>query len=141
MADRTALSRLGRLLAFLRAAHMTWWARTTRDLFLIACGTCLLLTTPPSLQAAGITGFISSVWATMIGGGATLSLLGILIRRLRVEIFGCCFVGGGFLVWGFTSILRPDATLTSLALACVFWSGTSGQIYRVGMLTEGRVIR
>lgn len=120
---------------------MTRVARILRDLCLIGVGILNLVETPPSIAEGGLHGWLGFVWASMIGGGAASSLYGVTRHQLVAEIYGCVFVGGGFMVWAFTSVTRPDATLTSYALALVFLSGTAGQLYRVGMITEGRVVR
>lgn len=120
---------------------MTRFARILRDLCLIGVGAIFLVVTPPSLQDVGVYGALSQVWALMIGGGALGSLYGVVRRRVDAEIYGCTFVGMGFAVWAIAAVTQPDATLTSYALALVFLSGTAGQIYRIGMIVEGRVIR
>lgn len=120
---------------------MTRLARIIRDLCLIGAGVFLVIGTPPSLQQVGVYGALSNVWAAMIGLGALASLAGVIWRWLTVEVYGCSFVGAGFLVWAFAASLQPDATATSYAIALVFLSGTAGQFYRVGMIVEGRVIR
>lgn len=119
---------------------MTVLARVTRDVFLILAGVFLLLDTPPSVQEAGITGAVSNIWATMIGGGATVALAGVVFYRVKLEVYGCIFVGMGFAVWAATSLLKVDLTYTNAALAMVFLSGTAGQFYRVGMVLSGRVV-
>lgn len=120
---------------------MTRFARIARDLCLIGVGILVQIETPPSVQAADLHGYLGMVWALMLAGGAAASLFGVTFKHIGWEIFGCAFVGGGFAVWAFTSVTRPDATLTSWALALVFLSGTAGQFYRIGMITEGRVAR
>lgn len=120
---------------------MTRFARIVRDLCLIGVGILTLLQTPPSVQAADLNGILGHIWAGLIGIGAMASLYGVTRHHLTAEILGCSAVGAGFAVWAFTSLTRPDATLTSVALALVFISGAAGQFYRIGMITEGRVVR
>lgn len=120
---------------------MTRYARIVRDLCLIGVGVLTFIDRPPSVAEAGLSGPAGWVWASMIGLGAVGSLYGVTFRNITAEVFGCAAVGGGFLIWAFTSVIKPDATLVSWALALVFLSGTAGQAYRCGMLTEGRVDR
>lgn len=120
---------------------MTRFSRILRDLCLIGVGVLTFIQTPPSVEDAALHGALGIIWACMIGGGALASLYGVTFKRLTAEIFGCAFVGAGFIVWAFTSVTRSDATLTSFALALVFLSGFAGQLYRIGMISEGRVAR
>lgn len=127
--------------AWANQPDMTVTARVSRDVLLIMAGIFLVLDTPPSIQQAGITGFVSNVWAAMIGLGALSALLGVTLDKIRLEVSGCITVGMGFVVWTVASLNREDATFTTAALACVFLSGTAGQFYRVGMVLSGRVVR
>lgn len=120
---------------------MTRFARILRDVCLIGVGVLTLIQTPPSVQDAALHGILGVIWACMLGLGALASLYGVTFKNLTAEILGCAFVGAGFAVWAFTSITRSDATLTSYALALVFISGFAGQLYRIGMISEGRVAR
>lgn len=120
---------------------MTRLWRILRDLCLIGVGVLTFLQTPPSVSEGGLSGTLGIVWAAMIGLGALASLFGVTFKLLTAEIMGCSFVGAGFAVWAFTSVTKPEADLTSWAIALVFLSGTAGQGYRVAMITEGRVVR
>jgi len=120
---------------------VTRFARMLRDLCLIGAGVLLLVQTPPSVQEGGLNGGLGYLWASMLGIGALASLIGVTFHKLGSEIWGCAFVGAGFFVWAVTSVTKPEATTTSWALALVFISGTAGQLYRIGMITEGRVVR
>jgi hypothetical protein len=120
---------------------VTRLARIARDLCLIGVGIIIAIATPPSVQEAGLSGALGYVWAALIGLGALASLIGVLAHRFTTEIYGCASVGAGFAVWAFAAVDRPDANLTSWALALVFLSGTAGQFYRIGMVAEGRVAR
>jgi len=118
---------------------VTLLARIARDLLLIAVGVITYIDTPASLQELGIYGLLSKVWSLMLGLGAAASLLGVIRRRPRLEIMGCSFVGGGFAVWAFAALTIPDLTLTAIAIALVFLSGTAGQFYRVGVIREEKL--
>ncbi|EFQ82693.1 hypothetical protein HMPREF0063_11902 [Aeromicrobium marinum DSM 15272] len=108
---------------------------------LIAVGILAFVETPASIEYAGIHGPLSAFWAVMIGGGAAASLYGVTTSRLGPEVWGCSFVGAGFAVWAVSALIQPAADITSVIVALVFLSGTAGQVYRVGMITEGRVLR
>ena len=120
---------------------MTRFARIGRDLCLIGVGVILLFVTPPSVREAGFAGAVAFVWAAMIGGGAIMSLSGLLRKSLRLEAFGCGIESGGILIWFGAAITKDGADWTSLAIGLVFLSGTFGQLYRIGMVAEGRVVR
>lgn len=120
---------------------MTTIARVLRDLCLLLVGVLAFVATPPSLQDIGVQGALSQTWALMMLGGAAASLWGVLAKNEAAEIMGCAFVGGAFVVWAVAAITQPDPTISSLMVAFVFLSGTAGQIYRVGMIAAGRVIR
>jgi hypothetical protein len=120
---------------------MTRFARICRDLCLIGVGVINIFVTPPSVRDAGFAGAVAYIWAAMIGFGACMSLYGLLSRRIKAEAFGCGIVGAGFLIWFIAAVTKHDANWTSLAVGLVFLSGTFGQLYRIGMVSEGRVIR
>jgi hypothetical protein len=111
-------------------------SRLIRDLLLIGVGVIAFIVTPPSVEEAGIYGPLSKVWALMIGLGAAVSLVGVIRSWRRWEIYGCSFVGGGFLVWAFAAFTLPHLTLTAVAVALVFLALTAGQFFRVGVISE-----
>lgn len=117
---------------------MTYFSRIARDACLIVVGIICMIDTPPSVQEAGIYGPLSKVWALMLGLGALASLLGVIRRRPAWEIAGCSFVGGGFAVWALAALLLPHLTPTAVAISLVFLSGTAGQFYRVGVVSQQR---
>lgn len=120
---------------------MTKFARICRDLCLIGVGILTFIQIPPSIQEGGLNGILGIVWSSMLTFGALASLIGVTRDRVATEVMGCAFVAAGFAVWAFTSVTQTDTTLTSCALALVFISGVAGQFYRIGMITEGRVVR
>jgi hypothetical protein len=120
---------------------MTRFARIGRDVCLIGVGILTGLVTPPSVSENGLNGALGIVWSAMIGLGALASLYGVTFGKYVPEVIGCLFVGGGFAIWSFTAVTQPDPSPTAFAVALVFLSGTFGQLYRVGMIAEGRVVR
>ena len=120
---------------------MTRFARIARDICLIVVGVIGLTVVPPSMHDIGVFGVLGYIWATMIGGGALASLVGVLLNRAGPEIWGCSLVGGGFFVWAVAAMTMDGANLVSVMVALVFLSGTAGQFYRVGMVAERRVDR
>ena len=115
--------------------------RAARDVCLIACGVFLLFATPESLTMIGLSGFFADVWVASIGGGAAVSLIGLLTRRPVLEIYGSMSAGFGMLFWAAGAVFMPGATSVSYALAALFLSGTFGQVYRALYIAEmgGRV--
>jgi len=122
-----------------RAARMGCYAR---DLCLLWTGSIyVFVVTPPSISEAGFYGVTSIAWALLLFGGSLVSFIGLVLGKTLAELWGCLAVGGGFLLWTIAAVIQPDVTAVSLGVAGVLAAGVFGQIYRVGMIATGRVIR
>ena len=127
----TELSLNERNLAYSR---LPIWSSASCDLLLIFAGVLALFHRPDSVVAFGITGILAAIWVTMLGGGAALSLVGVLIRKTSLEVFGSSAVGGGFILWGITLLSQDTAGTVSVSLALVFFSSAAIQFYRITTL-------
>lgn len=111
--------------------------RAARDGWLIACAAFLLSApTPGSLQELGITGGAADLWVAALGLGASMSLVGLLTRKPKGEIYGSMFAGFAMLVWAAGAVFQPHASGVSYALACFFMAGACGQVYRALYIAE-----
>lgn len=111
--------------------------RAARDGWLIACAAFLLSApTPESLQQLGITGGAADLWVAALGFGAAASLMGLILRKPKGEIYGSIFAGFAMLVWALGAAFQPHATAISYALACFFMAGACGQVYRAFYIAE-----
>lgn len=106
--------------AFTRGARALWVAATLRDLALVMCGVLLVLATPQSLQAAGITGFTANLWATMLILGGSLSIAGSFLRMPMLSAAGCFTLAGNLFLWAWAAASQAEASLISYSLVCLF---------------------
>ena len=127
----TELSLNARTLAYSR---LSIWSSAFRDLLLIFAGVLSLFHRPDSVVAFGITGILAFIWVTMLGGGATLSLVGVLIRKTSLEVFGSSAVAGSFILWGIALLSQNTANTVYASLSLVFFSSAAIQFYRINTL-------
>ena len=111
--------------------------RAARDGWLIGCAAFLLAgPTPESLRQLGITGGAADLWVAALGLGAAASLVGLILRKPKGEIYGSIFCGFAMVVWSVGAVFQPHATSISYALACNFRAGACGQVYRALYIAE-----
>lgn len=105
--------------------------RAIRDLLLIALGVTVMVATPESLQEFGITEPAASCWAGAVLLGALVALIAAITGNLLVEVWACCVVCGGLLLWIIALVWRDDATITSWSVAIVVASTIAGEVVRI----------
>lgn len=111
--------------------------RFGRDICLMLAGLALILHTPKSLQALQVDELAAVAWAATIVAGAAISLSGVLRSRPVSEVIGSVAVGVAYLVWATGAVLRPDASLLSLAFSLIMVSGAASQLYRAIIAASG----
>ena len=115
------------------------WSCVGRDLFLIMSGIFVLIHTPKSIESFGITGILVLIWVSMLGGGATLSLIGVLTKTTVFEVFGSSLVAGSFLLWAISLFASSGGSFISVSLGFVFLSSSFLQFYRINTLPVVRI--
>lgn len=105
--------------------------RALRDLLLIALGITIMVTTPASLQDFGLSGKGAHLWAATVLLGALGALYAAMTRRLLLEVWSCCVVIGGMLLWIIALVWRDDATTTSWSVALVVACAVCGELVRI----------
>ena len=119
-------------------SKIAFWSSAGRDLFLVVAGILSVFSRPDSVESFGITGFLAIIWVAMLGGGAFVSLVGVLIGNTSLEVFGSSAVAGSFILWAIALVLQENATLVPLSLAFVFFSSALVQFYRITTLPLAR---
>lgn len=105
--------------------------RALRDLLLIGLGVTIMVATPASLQDFGLTETEAQVWAATVLLGALGALYATLKKWLLVEVWSCCVVIGGLLMWIIALVCRDDATVTSWSVALVVACAVCGELVRI----------
>jgi hypothetical protein len=102
-------------------------------------GIFVLIHTPKSIESFGITGILVLIWVSMLGGGATLSLIGVLTKTTVFEVFGSSLVAGSFLLWAISLFASSGGSFISVSLGFVFLSSSFLQFYRINTLPVVRI--
>lgn len=105
--------------------------RGVRDLLLIALGVTVMVTTPASLQEFGLSGPAASIWAATVLLGALGALIGAAWKRLVLEVWSCCIIIGGLLMWTIAILKQEDVTVTSWSVALVVACTICGEMVRI----------
>lgn len=105
--------------------------RAARDLLLIALGFTIMVTTPASLEDFGLSGTGAHIWAATLLLGALGALYAAMTNRLLLEVWSCCLVIGGLLMWIIALVWRDDANVTSWSVALVVACAVCGELVRI----------
>lgn len=105
--------------------------RALRDLLLIALGITIMVATPASLEDFGLSGTGAQVWAATLLLGALGALYATARKRLLLEVWSCCAVIGGLLLWIIALVWRDDTNTTSWSVAIVVACAVCGELVRI----------
>ncbi|MGD9693961.1 MAG: hypothetical protein AB7G17_14315 [Phycisphaerales bacterium] len=104
-------------------------ARTFCDLCILTLGIMSLLSTPPSL-AAGLSYFLTYVWAILLIVAGTVCIGGWLRDCPIVEIVGCIAAGVAFATWMVAAITQPEVTSASVQVALLLLVAIALEVVR-----------
>lgn len=105
--------------------------RALRDLLFIALGVTIMVATPASLQDFGLSGTGAHLWAATVLLGALGALYAARKGRLLLEVWSCCVVIGGLLLWIIALVWRDDTNTTSWSVALVVACAICGELVRL----------